>query len=660
MKDFQTNQSQSGQDGQAEITVVNIQRFAPTDQIIIPNYATKLQRIFITDEAHRGYNPKGSFLANLFEADPNSIKIALTGTPLLKAERASSKIFGNYLHTYYYDKSIQDGYTLKFIREDIEKLYKEKLSEIYKQLEKLIQEKDLQRQMIVEHPKYITALIEYIATDFVKFRKVRGDDSVGAMIICETSEQAKKLHLLFEIVQKDLIQQGIIDKVLTSALILHDVGDKESRKQEVDNFKYNGTVDVLIVFNMLLTGFDAPRLKRLYLGRKLKDHNLLQAVTRVNRPYKDNLHGYIVDFADIKANFEETNQAYMAELSRFNDPEETGGGDTANTFNEVIADKDEILYQMNEVRAVLFNYTTDNAEEFSSEISTLDDKEQLLELKKALVSARDFCNIVRSFGDDELKAKFKTMKLDKLPEMISEVQHHIDIINQKEAFKNQDTLKEIINKAMLEIEFSFRKVADEELEIVSGSEAELNEKLKRTINHFSQNIDQEDPEYITIMEAFRQKFKENGFVIGSAEEFKDKSKALDEIMERLRDLQKRNKVLMHKYNDDAKFARIHKRIREENKRRKQAEEAVLISENEIEIFDVLQGIKETIDQKVYNQQNILLQDAYFKKMVMQQIKLGMNKLAVANKRTDRVFIQDRIVKQYLDQYNETYTNTYVS
>ena len=75
---------------------------------------------------------------------------------------------------------------------------------------------------------------------------------------------------------------------------------------------------------MLLTGFDAPRLKRLYLGRKLKDHNLLQALTRVNRPYKDHKYGYVVDFADIKQNFDETNAAYLKELNKFNDPEETG------------------------------------------------------------------------------------------------------------------------------------------------------------------------------------------------------------------------------------------------------------------------------------------------------------------------------------------------
>ena len=121
MAQFRSQQSLEGNLGTNEVTVVNIQRFEEDkEKVELPQYATNLQRIFIIDEAHRGYNPKGSFLANLFDADPKSIKIALTGTPLLKEERASWKVFGNYFHTYYYDKSIQDGYTLKIIREPIE------------------------------------------------------------------------------------------------------------------------------------------------------------------------------------------------------------------------------------------------------------------------------------------------------------------------------------------------------------------------------------------------------------------------------------------------------------------------------------------------------------------------------------------------------------
>ena len=66
---------------------------------------------------------------------------------------------------------------------------------------------------------------------------------------------------------------------------------------------------------MLLTGFDAKRLKKLYIGRVIKAHNLLQALTRVNRTYKDHSYGYVVDFADIQSEFEKTNRDYFNELS---------------------------------------------------------------------------------------------------------------------------------------------------------------------------------------------------------------------------------------------------------------------------------------------------------------------------------------------------------
>ena len=108
-------------------------------------------------------------------------------------------------------------------------------------------------------------------------------------------------------------------------------------------------------------------LKRLYFGRKLKDHNLLQAITRVNRPYKDNRYGYIIDFADIKKNFEETNEAYLKELSRFNNSDEIGENVLPNLFTHIIEDKEYLIGKMKEARQVLFDYTTNNLEEFTSE-----------------------------------------------------------------------------------------------------------------------------------------------------------------------------------------------------------------------------------------------------------------------------------------------------
>src|SRR5699024_11054036 len=97
------------------------------------------------------------------------------------------------------------------------------------------------------------------------------------------------------------------------AVILHDVGTKEERKEIVEDFK-DGKIDLLFVYNMLLTGFDAKRLKKLYIGRVIKAHNLLQALTRVNRTYKGFRYGYVVDFADIESEFNKTNKAYFDEL----------------------------------------------------------------------------------------------------------------------------------------------------------------------------------------------------------------------------------------------------------------------------------------------------------------------------------------------------------
>ena len=199
MAQFRNNHAQEGASGQPEITVVNIQRFAEDkEKVSLPAYATNLQRIFIMDEAHRGYKPGGCFLANLFDADPNSIKIALTGTPLLKSDCASSVVFQRYFHTYYYDRSIADGYTLKIIREDIETSYKERLSEVYDKLETLVQKKDIKRSQIIEHESYVSELANYIADDLRQFRNIQGDETLGGMVICETSEQARKLYEAFQ------------------------------------------------------------------------------------------------------------------------------------------------------------------------------------------------------------------------------------------------------------------------------------------------------------------------------------------------------------------------------------------------------------------------------------------------------------------------------
>lgn len=675
MAQFRSNQAQQGVSGQAEITVVNIQRFAEDkEKVRINDYATNLQRIFILDEAHRGYKPGGCFLANLFDADTDAIKIALTGTPLLKEERASCKVFGNYLHTYYYDKSIADGYTLKIIREDIETSYKERLSDVYDKLETLVQKKDIRKSEIIEHPSYVNELARYIMTDLKEFRKIQGDDTLGGMVICETSEQARRLYDVFQeewqkyqpkpikiklpdgsfIVGEPEVDYKSKYRPLKAGIILHDTDDKETRKQIVKDFKKNMTVDILIVFNMLLTGFDAPRLKRLYFGRKLKDHNLLQAITRVNRPYPGMRYGFVIDFADIKRNFQETNEAYLQELNRFNDVDETGEEAVTDTFTQVIEDKEEILKQMKQVRQTLFDYSYDNAEEFSSEISTEEDKAVLLDLKQALEAAKNMANIVRTFGDEDMKEQFAKLEITKLPQLLSEVQRRIGIINQKEAFSVGEETKTLINEAMMDIEFTFSKIGQEEMHLISGG-IELKEKWQRTITSFTQNFDQDDPEFISLRDAFMERFKEHGFVIDSIAKFNEETQALDEIIVRLQDLQKRNNALMKKYKGDEKFARVHKRIQEVNKQREEKGQKPMFSFLDEEIAAILNIIKEDVDAKVYDRNDILKKDAYFNRTVMALINGCLYHFPqIKPEMDDYKFIQTRISQQYINQYSATY------
>lgn len=665
MKQFREAQALEGNSGKDEITVVNIQKFKedPTE-IELPKYATNLQRIFIMDEAHRGYKPEGCFLSNLFNADKNSIKIALTGTPLIGNEKASCKVFGDYFHTYYYDRSIQDGYTLKIIREEIETSYRKKITEAFENVQKLVEKGSVSKNQIIEHPTYCKALLTYIINDLLQFRNNQTSNEIsgnelGGMIICETSEQARNLYAIFEEVLAEINAESSKPQNLKAGLILFDSDDKETRKQIVKDFKKNFKIDVLIVFNMLLTGFDAPRLKRLYFGRKIKDHNLLQAVTRVNRPYKNMKHGFLIDFADIKANFEETNEAYLRELNRYNSDQNENDNSSdsmlPNMYQQVMEDKDELIEQVRETRQILFEYSTDNAEIFSQEISSVEDKSILIKLRKALELAKDAFNLVRTFGDDNLKEEFKKFQIEKLPQMLIEVNHRIAIINQKEAIVNGNDSRFAINSALFNIEFNFSCISKDELKIIDDG-AELCEKYNKVKHGLSKIFDHEDPEYISLEEAFHEICKKHGFKPANIAEYNEETKALHEILTRLKQLEKTNNAILNHYNGDKKFAYVHKRIREENKTRESIHKAPIISKYDEDIVKALTTIKATIDEKVYNRNDILKQDDYFERTVTQQIALGLQQFENLNPETeDYTFIQKRITKQYIDQYNSFYS-----
>ena len=662
MDDISSRAITDNNEGKAEIMVVNIQKFKEdkTKVQVDDSYSTQLQRIFFIDEAHRGYNPQGSFLANLLEADKNSVKIALTGTPLLKEERESWRVFGDYIHTYYYDKSIADGYTCKLMREPVETVYKEKIENILDKLAGGVEVKnsDIDRNKIIEHESYLNALLDYIITDFRRFRKEQNDDTVGAMIVCKTNPQAREMYRLWQerfasglkVQQSQEQQVGMAAepmllhgsyKPLTASLILHDEGDKMERKEYIEGFKKLQEVDVLIVNKMLLTGFDAPRLKKLYLGRSLDGHDLLQALTRVNRPYRDFKYGYVVDFVNIKENFDATNDRYLRELNRttddLTDPEAKDPGQT------ILVSKEDVMAKINQVKSILFNFTTDNMEEFRKEIDDVENKDSLYELRGTLSEAKAIINQVRSFGDEETKAKIAALPLGTIPTLITEVTHRIERINLMENTEHKSDVSGIINVALSELEFEFKKGLSEELRIIVN---DICERCERVQQEFEANFDTREEKYVVLADEFREYFRKKGFVPQSTEEAKASIQYMDEVMKKIREINRRNNVLKRKYKGDERFVRIHKRIEEHNQQRP---ERPIISKYEYEIAENLAQMKDGIDEMLYANINILDNEAAFQQNVLALIGKRLLDMNIKADIKDRKYINNLITSEYLQQ-----------
>lgn len=166
-RDIKATQVIHNHSGKPEITVVNIQKFQDDPDVVsTKDYNVTIQRVYFLDEVHRSYNPKGSFLANLSQSDSNAIKIGLTGTPLLGDDYNSRALFGDYIHKYYYNASIADGYTLRLIREEISTQYKIELQKALEEAE--VKMGDVDRKLIYAHPSFVEPMLTYIVNDFEK------------------------------------------------------------------------------------------------------------------------------------------------------------------------------------------------------------------------------------------------------------------------------------------------------------------------------------------------------------------------------------------------------------------------------------------------------------------------------------------------------------
>mgnify|MGYP001159591844 FL=1 len=630
--------------GQREITVVNIQKFQD-DPAVIQNvdYNVNVQRVFFLDEVHRSYNPRGSFLANLEQADTNAIKIGLTGTPLLGDEYDSKSLFGGYIHKYYYNASIKDGYTLRLIREDIETSYKLNLQKTLEEIEILKGNAD--KKVVYAHEKFVEPMLDYIVKDFEQARISMNDNSIGGMVVCDSSEQAKMMYEIFQHKYAKALpladQTGGIGEqpksyhafkklssgVTNAALILHDVGTKQERKDLVEEFK-EGKIDFLFVYNMLLTGFDSPRLKKLYLGRVIRSHNLLQTLTRVNRTYKNFSYGYVVDFADIESEFEKTNKDYFKEL-------QSELGDEIEHYSNLFKTKEEIEQEIANIKDVLFHFDTQNAENFSEQISQIDSRGEILKVTQALNNAKSLYNLIRLSGDYEM---LKKLDFQKLTVLSREANNRLALINTKEALEHSVDTTNLLNVALEDVVFAFTKVKEEELVLADA----LKNTLQKTREQLGGNFDPSDPEFVSLKKELERLFKKKNLNEVSKEQMESNIAALNAIYNRAKELERRNQLLKAKYDNDEKYARLHKRLMEKDS----------LTDSESKLFEALKGLKTAVDMQIQQNARMLDNENFIKQMIPPIIFDEFEDKQGIDLEIDSVdMINQLVVREYMNEYH---------
>ena len=423
-----------------DITVVNIQKFEGEMPQAKNDYNAKVQRVFFIDEAHRSYSSTGEFFKNLMICDPDAIYIALTGTPLLSKKERSNLKFGDYIHKYFYDKSIADGYTLRIKKEDINTIARK---EIKKNLE--LEDESFDKQEIYESDAYVDALSKFIDRDFQNFRLQNNDPTIGGMIVCRTNAQAKKVHEWFKKNSK-----------ICTGLVLSDSenpAQKEANKNNQIDFKETYSPDILVVHYMLTTGYDVKRLKKMYLLRGPKSQSLLQTISRVNRPYKSPngkvyKYGYIVDFVDIEKEYDRTLSMYLKELE--NDINENG--EDEGSLNGLIIDKEDINKKyIKYVKELKDMICTDNLEKFSKQLTYFN--------KEALFKIRHYINGIRECHTEFLLSNAikyaKQIDIEHYKKLSKALQERIDFIN---LGTSTVSMMEIIsNEEIVKIMYEFMK-----------------------------------------------------------------------------------------------------------------------------------------------------------------------------------------------------------
>ena len=385
----------------------------------------------LVDESHRTQG--GDLHKAMKKALPLACYIGFTGTPLLKREKNSFAKFGGEIHRYTIDDAVKDGAVLPLLYEGRyvgqEVLDSDGLTRKFDLISRELSDeakRDLQQKWArFERVASSEQRLELIAVDINEhFKKTLKMTNGGfkAMLATQRKYDAIKYHQIFEEFgelrsayvissnEHEELEGGHKEYVAKAwQETIKEYGSEEAYLKYVkDEFVNGDEIDLLIVVDKLLTGFDAPRASTLYIDKQLKEHNLLQAIARVNRLYDGKDYGYIIDYRGLLGELDQALTSY-ASLSGF-DPEDLSGA-VIDVRSEIVKAKTYYTHLDGLFSGVKFKDDLESYVAVLEDVQKRDDfKEWLSQFARAFKLALSSEKIYDILSEEEIKVYKQRVK----------------------------------------------------------------------------------------------------------------------------------------------------------------------------------------------------------------------------------------------------------
>ena len=506
--------------GDLVITTI-INKFDAAVKSLSDNHLTSHNIFVLIDEGHRTQH--GVFNVNMEKVLPNACFIVFTGTPLMKKQKNTANKFGGIIDTYPISEAVADGAIVPILYEGrlaIQDVNRKALDNgVNMVMEDLAeyQRADLKKKM--SQARLITKTdqnISQIAFDISKHfqaewgeSRTREHTGFRGMVVCPDKLTAVKYKKAFDLIGK--VKTEVVMSAPDTRENNEDIHSSESPEvnqyYELLKAKYgpdidkniiqlyeNGeSIELLIVIDKLLTGFDVPQTIVMYLCRKLREHTLLQAIARVNRVFPGKDFGYIIDYAGIMAELQEALENYSGDDDSF-DPEDLAGSltDISEEINKLPRVHADVL---NIFKTISNKLNIDEYIVFLSDQSIRDDFynkfNAFTRILKIALSSLDFHNNsseeeIQQYKDDlkkfaGIRVAANSVYLDK----ISFTQYE----KQLQKLLDQHVITEEIIRLVEPLNILDTEAFAEEVEKLVGPRAKAEKIAAATSKYLSINID---------------------------------------------------------------------------------------------------------------------------------------------------------------------------